>query len=65
MLKPSDRKLKITMINVLMTLVEQVGSPFHRIDILMTQAEKVDKMHKQMENFSRDTKLLEIIKWKC
>ena len=36
MLKPSDRKLKITMINVLMTLVEQVGSPFHRIDILMT-----------------------------
>lgn len=65
MLKPSDRKLKITMINVLMTSVEQVGSPFHRIDILMTQAEKVDKMHKQMENFSRDTKLLEIIKWKC
>lgn len=36
MLKPSDRKLKITMINVLMTLLEQVGSPFHMIDILMT-----------------------------
>ena len=65
MLKPSDRKLKITMINVLMTLLEQVGSPFHMIDILMTQSEKVDKMHKQMENFSRDTKLLEIIEWKC